>query len=105
MTQKGRSPLCIWCKHLILERGIHISKCKAFSEEIPEEIWELEYDHREPHPDDNGIQFEKVTNYDDLMIPVRKGFTDDQLDFIYSQDIERLNEWRRAGFIKPPMDE
>lgn len=45
---------CVDCKHLLPGR-----KCKAFPNQIPDEIFITgEFDHTEPHPDDNGIQFE-----------------------------------------------
>jgi hypothetical protein len=59
--------LCWFCKHLILDYEFQKKHgtfgCTAFPEGIPEEIggddrgvyW---FDHRAPHPDDHGIQFE-----------------------------------------------
>lgn len=48
-------PLCWECKHL--QAG---GKCKAFPNGIPEEFLSGDEQHTEPHPNDNGIQFEKV---------------------------------------------
>lgn len=31
--------------------------CEAFPDKIPDEIIKNEFDHRKPHPGDNGIQF------------------------------------------------
>jgi hypothetical protein len=51
MTLSG----CAFCRHAI-EPG----RCAAFPNggDIPLEITEGEFNHRFPHPDDNGIQFE-----------------------------------------------
>ena len=47
---------CINCKHLLPDK-----KCKAFPEEIPNEIFVTgEHDHTEPFKGDNGIQFEPI---------------------------------------------
>jgi len=49
-------PICNTCKHL--RRGTN--KCKAFKDGIPEEILVNEANHKEPYPDDDGIQYEKI---------------------------------------------
>ena len=49
--------LCATCKHFrddVEDENV----CEAFPDGIPEEIITDEFDHREPHPDDNGIQYE-----------------------------------------------
>ncbi len=45
---------CRRCKHL------HENEltCDAFPQYIPPEIWDGHFDHRNAHPDDNGIRFE-----------------------------------------------
>ena len=43
---------CVSCKH---KTGL---TCKAFPEGIPKEMLRNQFDHRNPHPDDNGIRFE-----------------------------------------------
>ena len=45
---------CLNCKHYYTNL-----KCKAFKE-IPIAIYLNKVDHRKPHPDDNGIRFEKA---------------------------------------------
>jgi len=46
---------CWTCKH---HRGK--GRCAAFPEfpGIPQDIYEMEFDHRQPHPQDNGIRWE-----------------------------------------------
>ena len=44
---------CSFCKH----NGSDWN-CTAFPEEIPDEILSNEFDHRLPHPGDNGVRFE-----------------------------------------------
>lgn len=53
------SKVCTRCKHFD-ELSVFGKKktCKAFPNEIPEEIWLGENDHKNPHEGDNGIQFE-----------------------------------------------
>lgn len=47
-------PLCLTCERT---RGFEGSSCLAFPLGIPEEILNGEFDHHNPHSDDNGIQF------------------------------------------------
>jgi len=49
-----QSNQCLFCKHYI-----YLS-CKAFPDEIPDEIFTGEYDHTEPYEGDNGIRFEPI---------------------------------------------
>lgn len=52
------SEVCTFCKNFNREsRG---RTCKAFPEEIPQEIWLGKHDHKTPFPGDHGIRFEKV---------------------------------------------
>jgi hypothetical protein len=37
--------------------------CTAFPSGIPEPIIQNEFDHRQPHPDDNGMQFDAVDGW------------------------------------------
>jgi hypothetical protein len=70
MTYKKYLSLCWFCKHF---DHVHWSeklgyfRCHAFPERIPSGIINIEVDHREPHPDDNGIQFDKVGLFSDYM--------------------------------------
>lgn len=48
------SPVCDFCNHYKDYR-----KCEAFNE-IPLEIWNGGNQHRDPYPNDNGIQFESI---------------------------------------------
>lgn len=51
----GEAPVCVVCKHLILEKGP--LRCKAFPEGIPENITLGGNDHKKPFKGDHGIQF------------------------------------------------
>ncbi len=52
------SPSCTLCIHW--HRTRHRT-CAAFPDGIPMVIWLGENNHREPYPNDHGIQFERVT--------------------------------------------
>ncbi len=57
----SKSVLCMWCIHYkSIKKGEKIPRCTAFPDGIPEPIFLGRVNHRLPHPDDNGIQFEPV---------------------------------------------
>jgi hypothetical protein len=51
--------LCEFCKHFQYKRSeASYYVCAAFPDGIPYEIAAAQFDHRKPHPDDNGTRFE-----------------------------------------------
>ena len=46
---------CRYCIHLMSDA----LKCDAFVDGIPIEILKGDFDHSQPHDDDNGIRFEE----------------------------------------------
>lgn len=50
---------CPGCLHY---RGLF--KCEAFPDGIPSEILTGTFDHSQPHPDDQGIQYERIGDMD-----------------------------------------
>jgi hypothetical protein len=69
MTHITQHCLCWFCSHFdnaYSEENIGEYRCAAFPE-IPAEIATDEFDHRQPHPDDMGIRFEKVEAFIEYM--------------------------------------
>jgi hypothetical protein len=61
------SALCLVCKYFEYKhtgRGRYI--CDAFPNGIPPKIMHGDFDHRNPHPKDNGIRFELDKKYSEL---------------------------------------
>jgi hypothetical protein len=56
-------PLCHWCRH----RDLLVPwVCRAYPEEIPQEIRWMNVDHRLPYVGDGGIRFELREDMDPL---------------------------------------
>jgi hypothetical protein len=53
--------MCLYCQHFKWVRvQPYIFACDAFPNGILDEINLGKFDHRKPHPEDNGIQFELI---------------------------------------------
>lgn len=52
-------PICLNCKHLKSSDESFKLSCKAFPRGIPEIIISGEFNHKKPHPKDNGIQYKE----------------------------------------------
>jgi hypothetical protein len=91
--------------------------CIAFVKGIPEEIFipSLDdtalFDHRYPHPNDNGIQFEQEDDYSKLKnrVPINlamRGYTDEENERAYRY-LHFLFRWyddkRQAGVMEPKI--
>ncbi len=100
--------ICKFCKHFNNakdETGSRkSSNCNAFPEYIPSEISANNFDHRMPHPDDNGIQFalfetrETTPEYFDAL-------SDDALKEWVLGIFDHLDRSRRLGLVLPPLVE
>lgn len=63
-------PFCDPCRHYVpppfppgaIKGEWSVGTCAAFPDGVPALIWAGGFDHRDPHPDDNGIQFEMRTD-------------------------------------------
>jgi len=106
ITQKS---LCKFCKHYEVQSGKpEIRQCKAFPNGIPMSIYrsEAEYDHREPYSGDNGTQFERLYDEDELKKRFPRFSPDhfmDTVEYAFNETTEMLNIGRRNGYIQPPL--
>lgn len=55
---------CVSCEHWVspldADGDGDVQTCAAFPAGIPDEIWWNRFDHRQPHEDDHGIQWESL---------------------------------------------
>lgn len=105
MTIKASIPICFWCKHLDAQKQYDTGKmqCHAFPDRIPDEIWNLEYDHREAYPNDNGIQFEKEDDYSKIITPIVKRLSYEEAEYAFKKYTDYLTKGRQLGLVKPPV--
>lgn len=110
-------PICLWCKHFKPPtREKIISHCKAFPDGIPAEIIRYDnhaiFDHRYPHPEDGGVQFEREDDIDKLL----KSRIMLEIAHVYPNDTERIwrvlnalfaqyDKRREQGTMNPPIED
>lgn len=103
-------PICHWCKHF--EKT---AICHAFPDGIPNEIYtrssddSVKFDHRYPHPEDNGIQFELEKNFERIKnnpaVYLVMGIYND-IDKVYESLEKRFlnyDERHQAGLMQPQI--
>jgi len=57
-------PFCMFCAHCrVKNRRI---TCAAYPDGVPQQILLWQWDHRQPLPDDHGIQFEPRGRYPEM---------------------------------------
>jgi len=109
MTLKHGLIMCNWCKHIHLNKKYNVPKgsCDAFPDGIPEDIRNSEFDHRQPHEGDDGIQFEKQENPDSYPSFLQHNRPYRDLDVLLQMQFDAINEedWsygpeRYPGLIK-----
>ena len=77
---------CIHCKHFQKYREDDRKfLCNAFPQGIPDEIVDAKFDHRKPHPNDNGIQFVMNPDRGDMVKYVEE-------TYLYIEEQQRLTE-------------
>jgi hypothetical protein len=54
------SPMCVYCQHQSDGRACAAFPAFPAEDSIPLEIWQGDFDHRQPHPGDSGIVFAPV---------------------------------------------
>ena len=95
--------ICWWCKHRhsAAMRKTLWQTCDAFPDGIPQEILNYEFDHRTPHPNDHGIQFEKYEDEQTLHRYIRedgRASPEEHLELAF----RALDENRAKGEALPP---
>lgn len=116
MTYKEHS-ICIWCKHLKLRsKNSIIPSCSAFPTGIPDEIMPIvgpvTFDHRYPHPNDNGVQFEPKNDVNELMKSVgirqiidRYGGDESEIFPALNRIFKEYDDRRKDGSMRPSSEE
>ena len=92
MTTLGR-PFCWPCRHYrppeyppgMIKGDWSNGTCAAFPEGIPSLITAGGFDHREPHPDDNGVRFETADQD-------RTGWNDEQVQDFLNHSLQRFRQ-------------
>ena len=86
--------LCKYCRYFV-GKSIIFPKCTVyqhFGKAIPDEILRGNFDHRFPHPEDGGIQFEPES-FDELR---KRTFfrykTDEEIEELFQITINKLSE-------------
>ncbi|HEU4322851.1 MAG TPA: hypothetical protein VFS21_06840 [Roseiflexaceae bacterium] len=107
MLRIRRHAMCWWCQHFIVtptKLGFHFS-CVAFPDEVPDAIYDGEFDHREPFPGDNGIRFE-LAPFD--IVKDRWIFQSSSQPQELFGDIENIfsvfDTYRATGLLYPPIN-
>jgi hypothetical protein len=107
MPFRSTIELCHFCKHFRAKEWwdapLTARKCNAFPDGIPAEVGYETYDHREPFPGDNGIQFEKQDDFAVYQeIPVFRNFQNmQQVDNPLKSAMDLLDYKRSLGIIQP----
>lgn len=57
---------CGICKFYTVKKG-QWPYCAAFPQGIPDDIFWKKFDHKNPYPGDNGVQFEEAEWYKKIM--------------------------------------
>ena len=71
-------------------------RCAAFPNRIPHEIIDLRFDHRQPHPDDQGIQFEMYETHDTLDASLSDA-SDKAIKELAEEEFSLLDKGRKEG--------
>lgn len=108
------STMCIWCKHFEEDTTVwpFVRACPAFPNGFPDIMYPTlsggpGFDHRYPHPDDQGIRFEMEEDYLKLLTVFDfQNYRDTEHDrerlFAYRDWMLSMLEWR--GIHEVPQD-
>ncbi|MBZ0319582.1 MAG: hypothetical protein K8L91_24440 [Anaerolineae bacterium] len=100
-------PICFCCKHFDAEHAKRTMgkrvphRCKSFPTEIPLEVVTLQFDHRLPHPHDQGRQFEIYDNREMLDWYFDRS-PDEHIKEWLQLQFDYLDNRRRHGIALPP---